>query len=519
MSDAVKFSLKKAIEGSAIVFIGSVLSILIWFVTRLIIVRNLTKEEFGVYSIVIAVGGMSAAFATLGIHEAVPRYISIYSGRRDEGAVAFVSRLALKLGVLSGIIAASVMIILSDAVSRYVFYKPEIAPFLSIMSLFVFASIVANIFVGILRGHHIIYPKVLFVDIGQPFIFLVFLLVSIIFKLSLAGIIWAFTGAIVLPMILIGAYYFKKVDIHHPIANDSNEAGKDFIKFAVNLLILNILGMLMMWSDTLMLGRYAPVQEAGVYNVSMSLARLMLFPITAMEFAFMPVAGGLFSENRGADLKKTYQVLTKWLFSATFPIFFVLFFFPEMTIGFLFGAHYADSAMSLRILSAGFLFSAMLGTTGTLMVVMGRPAVLMKISAAAAFFNVVLNYIFIKHLDMGNAGAAFATVISYAVSSIITLLILYRISRIHPFTAQYIKPIIAAVLVGSVVYIIAKSFPLYFWMMPFYLLAYMSGYFACLIYAKGFERHDIDMFDAVVKKTGFEFKAFRRVLNNSVGKQ
>ncbi|MBF0330076.1 MAG: flippase [Nitrospirae bacterium] len=516
MSDTVKSSLRRAIKGSTLVFIGSILSILIWFVTRLIIVRNLTKEEFGVYSILIAIGGLVSAVALLGIHEAVPRYISICFGKDDKKRAAFISGFALKSGLLSGIIAAFGLIIFSDLISKHIFYKPDIASFLVIISLFVFSSVMANIFIGILRGYNIIYPKVLLLDIGQPLVFLVFLLSFVFLKFSLLNIVWAFTGAMILAALLIGIYYFRRVHQTVVDADINTETGRDFIKFAVNLLILNMLGIIMLWGDTLILGRYEPAEEVGIYNVSMSLAKLLLFPINAMEFAFLPIAGELYSRNEHKDLNRTYQVLTKWLFSATFPIFFVLFFFPEMTVSFLFGTNYADSALSLRILSAGFLFSAMMGTTGVLMLVIGKPGMLMKVSAAAAALNIILNYILIKHFGMGSAGAAVATIISYIASNLVVLLLLYRTSRTHPFTIQYIKPIIAAVLVGVVVYLVAKSLPLYFWMMPFYLTAYISGYFAALLYTGSFERDDIEIFDAVLKKTGLELKTLRRVVYNSV---
>ncbi len=145
-----------------------------------------------------------------------------------------------------------------------------------------------------------------------------------------------------------------------------------------------------------MLGRYGTAEEVGVYSVSVSLAAFLTLPLVALWYVYMPVAGELYAKNRSSDLARTYQVLTKWIFSVTLPVFFILFFFPEMTITFLFGERFADSAAPLRILSLGYLFTAFMGTNSMLLLVMGLSKAVMKISAAGAVLNIILNYILHK---------------------------------------------------------------------------------------------------------------------------
>jgi len=67
MSDIVHSSLKSAVKGSTIVFLGMVGSILLWFATKVLIVRNTTKEELEIYSIVIDVVEILLLPASLGI--------------------------------------------------------------------------------------------------------------------------------------------------------------------------------------------------------------------------------------------------------------------------------------------------------------------------------------------------------------------------------------------------------------------------------------------------------------------
>jgi O-antigen/teichoic acid export membrane protein len=62
MSEIVSSSLRNAVKGSALVLFGMMTSILLWFAAKILVVRSTTKEEFGVYSVAVAVVGMVPFF-------------------------------------------------------------------------------------------------------------------------------------------------------------------------------------------------------------------------------------------------------------------------------------------------------------------------------------------------------------------------------------------------------------------------------------------------------------------------
>jgi O-antigen/teichoic acid export membrane protein len=148
--------------------------------------------------------------------------------------------------------------------------------------------------------------------------------------------------------------------------------------------------------------------------------------------------------------------------------------------------------------------------------IMNRTKSLMNISIFGVTLNILLNYILIKHFGLGNVGAAIATLISFFALNIIISLILYRISKIHPLTPQYIKPIILSSIIGLAIYAIAKSFPLYIWLLPIYLFLYLAGYFVSLLITKSFEEDDRRMFEMISEKTGFKMDIIRKFLCNSI---
>ncbi|MFZ2198533.1 MAG: oligosaccharide flippase family protein, partial [Thermodesulfovibrionales bacterium] len=136
MSEAVNSSLKTVAKGTALVFSGMVVSQVLWFVTKLLIVGNLSKEELGIYSLIIAISGIVSLLATMGLCEGSPRYISIVSGKGGKEDAYAVQRSSLTIGVITGAVACVVIFLLSGVLSRYIFYKPELTVPLMVIAFF-----------------------------------------------------------------------------------------------------------------------------------------------------------------------------------------------------------------------------------------------------------------------------------------------------------------------------------------------------------------------------------------------
>jgi O-antigen/teichoic acid export membrane protein len=66
MSEGVYSSLRIAAKGAALVFAGMLASQALWFVTRLLIAKNLSKEDLGIYSLIVAIVSIIAPLASLG---------------------------------------------------------------------------------------------------------------------------------------------------------------------------------------------------------------------------------------------------------------------------------------------------------------------------------------------------------------------------------------------------------------------------------------------------------------------
>jgi O-antigen/teichoic acid export membrane protein len=502
MSETVDSSLKKAAKGTTLILASIASSQLLWFFIKILIVRNTTKVDFGIYSLVLTVLSVISAVILLGIPSGLSRFVSVHLGEEKREEAYYTARAGMQMLLPLGLMCFAAIYLSSGFIARKVFYTPELAVPLKIISFLIPFSVAGGVAGGVLLGFGIIRHRVLS-DVLTPVLYLVLLFVAILLGLHLKGILYSFVLSGAAISVLVVVYGVQKLGAR-PFVPKAGRRHMQLLKFSVPLLASTIMSLALMWADTLMLGRYDTPSAVGTYSVSVSLVKLLLFPLSALGYVFLPIASEIYATNRAEELKRVYQILTKWVFAATLPIFFVLVFFPEMTITLLFGTRFVDASLSLRILSVGFMLNAFLGTNGMLLMVLGLTKTIMNISIIGATINVFLNYLLIKRLGMGITGAAIATMASYIIINLLYSLSLLRYNGMHPFTSAYLKPLVGAALMGVAIYALAKSVPLQFWMLPVYFLLFMGGYAASLLITRSLEREDIFIFREVIGKMGID---------------
>jgi O-antigen/teichoic acid export membrane protein len=501
MSEVVNSSLKTAARGTAFILLGTSLSNLIWFGTKFLIIRNITAEQLGIYSLAIAVVSVLSLVGSLGVHEGATKYISIFLGEGKEADAAAVRTASIQIGILSGTAAFALLFFLSGPISKYFFYKPEVEIPLKIISCYIPFSVVSLILVWILRGYGLIRARVYYLEIGMPLFFLLFLSVFLALKLPFLNIFYAYALSGLVVFIAVGSYGYRRLGVI-PLPMRGGAYHKQLLQFSLSILFLSAMLVVFGSTDTFMLGRYVRVEEVGIYNIAIFMATLLTFPYNAVSFVFMPIAGDLFAKKQTRELKRTYQILTRWLFLTSLPIFFVLFFFPEITVTFLFGNKFIASAMPLRLLSVGFLVQSFLGVNSVLMIVLGLSRAIRRTAVFAAIVNILLSYGFIKLLGYGILGASLGTMLSYVLLGATNLLIVYKNSGIHPFSVEYLKPLAMSCISGLVIYLVAKALPLYPWMLPIYLALFVGGYLLSILLTRSIDKEELRIFSSIAERLG-----------------
>jgi O-antigen/teichoic acid export membrane protein len=518
MSEIVNESLRKIAKGAVLVFIGTGIGMLLGFVSRIMVARYVTQSEFGIYSLASVLLNVFATISLLGLATGTTRQVAFYRGKEDESKVRGVVLSSINIAAISSIFFSIVLFLTSNLISVKLFHSPELTTPLRVFCIAIPFSVLIETFTSIFRGFERAEPNVYFYQILRNASFLLLLLVVILLNLAFMGVIWAFVASVVLTFAAFTVYAARKPPLvlkkerHAPIS----QMAKELLLFSLPLLGVIMFYLSVTWLDTLMLGYFMLPSDVGLYNAAQSLTSLFPMVLQAATFIYFPLMSQLSAKNQSEDVKRSYTVLTKWIFMATLPIFLIFVLFPEATLNILFGSRYIEAAFALRILSLGFFIQTILGASSATLAAMGHVRFIMWSVLISFIANVALAIMLIP--PWGIVGAATATASAFAVTFGLLSARLYSLSKIHPFSKNFLKPAIASVALVLVIYALVKNLVsvIPFWLLPVLLILFLGVYALSVLLTRSFGKEDIMMLLTIERKLGINLTAIKRILRRFV---
>jgi len=389
-----------------------------------------------------------------------------------------------------------------------VFNMPQLGGVVRIFAIGVpfFAAI--RVLVAVYRGFDSVKERVYFNDLMQFTLRIVMLAAVVYLGLSLNWVVFAYLAPIVLTGLLFAGYTVRKFPA---VKTSFVPARWELLVLSVPLLINGVLNQFMAWTDTVMLGYYKTAEIVGLYNGAVPVAQMISVILVSTTFMYVPIISQLHSKGKIVEMQRSYAVLTKWVFSATLPGFFLVFLFPSAVLTVLFGAEYSASAVALQILALGFFVHTFLGPNGMTMIAIGRTRILMWLSGISVVVNVVLNVLLIPQYGM--AGAAVASAVSLTASNVLTSVKIYQYSGIHAFTWNYIKPVLAAVvLCGAFYYATGGAVAASIVNLIMLFVLFVVVYAVALVLTKSIDREDAEMLLQVEKRCGVNLTPLKKLI-------
>lgn len=450
----VNQSVNRIVSGSTVILAGTFLGMLLDILIKKVLTSHLSPADFGTYSLALTVISITGAVATLGLNEGVPRYIAFFRGRNEEQKVHELIISAIIMGLLAGLLAILVSPSLFQSLAGEGFDAQ--GKILSVIKILVFAipfTILLNLTVAIYRGFDRTNVNMYFYNIIRPVSLLGFASAAVFIGVSLKGVVLADLLSMVFTFGIMSVYFVKKPPIKPEWKLKFSEPTKQLIRYSFPLLITATLLNLMSWIDTIMLGYFKSSEVVGVYNAVYPLVGFLSLIITSMGYVYVPVASKLWGLNNTEPVGSIYTVMTKWCFLLTFPIFALVFVYPEFLITKLYGAQYVGGTTALRILAMGFIANSYFGFNYHTLLASGDSDFLMRCSVASAGLNAIINFMLIP--EYGMVGAAIGTAVSYASIEVLMTLRAWRKQKMHPFTSMYRK--LTAVCIFMVVSMLAAK--------------------------------------------------------------
>lgn len=497
---SVNDSVNRIVAGSGVILAGTLIGMLLDIVTKKVLTSHLAPADFGTYSLALTVISITGAVATLGLNEGVPRYIAFFRGRHEEQKVHELIISAMIMGLIAGLLSILVSPSLFHTLAGNGFDAQ--GKVLSVVKTLIFAvpfTILLNLTVAIYRGFDRTNVNMYFYNIIRPVSLLVFASVAVFVGLSLKGVVFADLLSMVFTFGIMSVYFIKKPPTKQAVKQERkiqfSSTTRQLIRYSFPLLITATLLNIMSWIDTIMLGYFKSAEIVGIYNAVYPLVGFLSLVVSSMGFVYVPVTSKLWGQNETAPLGSIYAVMTKWCFLLTFPLFALIFVYPEYFITKLYGAQYVSGATALRILALGFIANSYFGFNYHTLLASGDSDFLMKCSVASAGINIVINFMLIP--EYGMVGAAIGTAVSFASIEVLMTLRAWKKQNMHPFTSMYKKlTFIVVFLMGAM--LAAKSAHLLTGSLWEYA-AFIGGYFLIVHKARILDNSEIKMVGEIRK--------------------
>lgn len=483
--------IKKLTKGAGITLGGNMAGKGLLFVYTIFLAKVLGPEDLGVYFLGLTIVKTLTILSILGLDTGVVRYVSIYHGRNDlgrmKGAVVFSTIISMVPSIL--FICASYLG--GDFVASSVFHKPELGPIIKLLSLAIPLDALLRIFLCSANGLKFMqYSAVIenVVWISLRFFFALVFLYGLGLN-HLEGIVLAYIFS---SLISAGLAFFYSNRLFNLLGKKTEAIfeNRQLLRFSIPMVFTHLVYEWLSHLDILMLGMFVSASDIGIYGVAVRLIMLAQVVFMAFQPIFQPLVAELHDNKQIDRLTNLLKVTTHWSLTISFPVFLALLAFPKFFLHF-FGEQYTSGANCLSVLVIAFAISALSNLPSSVIVMIGKSKLSLKINIYTLIINAVLNLALIPLF--GIIGAAFATGIAFICLCILRLMQVYSLLKIYPLKRSMWKPVTAGFF-SLIVVLLLKNMAAFQGnvAMFFFLLLFFVLYFI-LIFLLKFDKDQIQM--------------------------
>lgn len=446
---SVTDSLLSLARGGYFHVLGQLLSRLSGFFLNWLLATTLGANIFGIYvygNLFVSVAGM---FADLGAKRALLRFLPEFS--HDERKSQYVT-IAFLVAISSSTTIATLLFLTAPYINRYTLDNGTLTLVLRILAIsipFITSSAVAS---HVFRAEKQVGYQVLIDDIVLRYSRLFLVGGAILLGATLVDVVFAVLVAAIFTAIV--AFFLMYYSTPFGLERPEQSSAKRFIDYSLPVSMSNIEVLMYSTVDVFMLGFFLTSTEVGVYKIAVLISSFLTFPLLATNKLFPSVASKLYTDGKNRELQAVFSTVTRWTVSVSvFMSFGALIYRRELLM--LFGAEYVRGVSVLTVFVIAYFLNTAVGPSNWMLLMADRQYLVMLNHWVFGSLNVILNFILIN--EIGLIGAAIASAGSIAALNVTRLVELQILEGFQPYTAQYLKPIVAAVVGGLAMFVIKGS--------------------------------------------------------------
>ncbi|HUS14096.1 MAG TPA: flippase [Chloroflexia bacterium] len=427
------------VRGSSLLLVGRVFALALGFGAQVLMVRYLTKADFGAFSYALSVVTLLQSLAMLEMANGVARFLPLYREQHAYGNLVGTIRLAVTVVLAVGTLLAVALISGLLVFGARPTDDARALQLLAILAILIPIQGLDNLFNSLFAAFGSAQAILLRQSILAPGLRMLVVLVLIGLKADVLFLTSAYLLIAVFG-VLLSAAMFRRL-----LARQSWQAARprgpvtypvrELFGFALPLLGSTLVWALISSSDGLLLGYLRGTQAVAEFRAVLPLAEVNMLVSATFATLYLPLAARLHAQDDQPGLATLYWQTALWMAVLSFPVFVVTFSFAPAVTETLYGAAYTGAAPVLALLALGYFFQTALGFNGLTLKVQQKLRYVLMIDLAAAVLNVLINLVLIP--PWGAAGAAAGTAGTLIIHNLLKQFGLWKYAGITLFQRRY----------------------------------------------------------------------------------
>ncbi len=456
---------KKHLRGSTLLFVGRFISMAANFVIQILIVRYLSKNDYGALAYGLAIVSLGTQFILLGLDKTITRFLPIYQEQQDYNKVF--GTIFLMAGTIAGLGLSLIFLLygLKDWLGQTVVRDPLALNLLLIVIALVLVRAFDQLFLGlfaVFSNPRAIFFRKYLIAPGLQLAVVIILVVgqSDVFFLA-GGYVVAGVLGIIFYIILLLQTFHRQGLFRHFVLRKIEMPVREIFGFSLPLLMSNSVHMLRGALVIILLEQFHPTSEVANFRAVLPVGELNMVVYQSFTALFMPSAARMFARKDWSGINNLYWQTAIWIAVFSFPILMVTFSLAQPLTILLFGERYADSATILALLSLGYYFNAGLGFNNYTLRVFGKVRYIFMVDLIVTIITIIVYWVLIPRY--GAMGAAVATCGSLIAQNLFYQIGLKLETNVSFFHWQYLRVYVTIILgaTGVVLFHLFLRAPIY----------------------------------------------------------
>jgi O-antigen/teichoic acid export membrane protein len=443
-----KQSALQIVKGASWFSAAMVVGMVLEYATQAVIANQLGPTSFGIFSIGLQFFGIILVLSVLALPNALVYFLPGMQSQRDTQGTGELLSTSFWLYLLVCLVTVAVLFSAAGPIATLLSGEAELAMILRILALAVPGTALVLLQTGVLRGLKLTWQASVLAQFYERALRFLLIVILLWMGLGLTGVAWAYLlGSLVVAG--LGIFHLRRYLHHFVSARPTVQRANQLLHYSGPLFLSQLLSHARASVQPLILAYFMDAKSVGIYVGALLFVRAFALVLATFNFFYVPVVSEASAAGDMSRVRRLYRLVTGWSLILVLPTCLLIMLFPQSFLGLL-GEEYLAGSWVLRITMVGVIVNIGVGAVGATLLATGKTRTYLNIELFGTVVSLSSGLLLIW--TMGFIGAAVAQVTTSILWNVCTLLVVYKLYRMQPFSRHYIAIFGAALASVLLVY-------------------------------------------------------------------